>query len=421
MYRILQAYLRSFLAPDSGRNENLQARISGANARVESIFLCSLVSAVSLLVFFTSPLEAAWQPSLAVGIQTNGDSIDFVPTGGTAALSLRDEKKVLLKYPAAQIIHVKIQGNEICVNGKPVSSDVLNFKEEKEGVADSLRWSLKGKSYRGSLRITKQGAKLIVTNLIPTEDYLLGTVGEEMPPDWNAEALKAQVVAARTFALKNRKRHAREGYDLCNTTHCQVYGGVGAEHPSVEQAVKMTHGEVLTYQGKLIDAVFHTDSGGMTENSQNIWGSDVAYLAPAKEIQQKTMPWNLSIPEAKFIATLAKNGFSIGTLKRVELSPLVIGKEGKDRFLSGRVKAVKFIGTKGSVSISGNKLRDMFALRSTLFEMHLSRGSIGVQGYGWGHGLGLSQWGAQAFAKQGMKYDDILKHYYRNVAIKKLY
>lgn len=421
MYHILQAYLRSFVALDIGRTENRQARKSIVNRRVVSILLCSLASAF-LLLLSTSPLEAAWQPSLAVGLQTNGgNSIDLVPSGGPVKLLLQDEKKAQVKFPEDQTIHVEIQGNGFRVNGKTFSSDVLNFKAEKEELADRLLWSLNGKSYRGGLRITKQGGKIIVINLIPTEDYLLGTVGEEMPPKWNEEALKAQVVAARTFALKNRKRHAKEGYDLCNTPHCQVYGGTGSEHPSVERAVKMTYGEVLTYQDKLIDAVFHTDSGGMTENSQNVWGSAVAYLAPAKEVRQKTMPWDMSIPEAKFTATLSKHGFSIGSLKRIELSPLAIGREGKDRFFSGRVKSAKFIGTKGSACIPGNKLRDMFSLRSTLFEMHLSRGSIDIHGYGWGHGLGLSQWGAQAFAKQGMKYDNILKHYYRNISIKKLY
>ncbi len=391
------------------------------NIRAMSLLACSLLCVLVLFVFFPSQIEAAWQPSLEIGVQTGEASVDLRPVRGDGVLFLQDDNKIQARYSMAQNIHVEIQGKGFRVNGKSFPGDILNFKVEKKGNSSKPRWNLQGKSYRGNLRIMKRGTKLVVVNILSTEDYLRGTVGKEMPPDWNEEALKAQAVAARTFALKNRKRHAKEGFDLCNTTHCQVYGGADDEHLSVDHAVLDTYGEVLTYQGKLIEAVFHTDSGGMTEYSRNVWGTDVAYLAPAKEEKQKTMSWNENIPVAKLDAVFAKNGLSIGSLKRIELTPLTIGKESKDRFQSGRIKSAKFVGDKGTVNVSGNKLREMFAFRSTLFDMHLSHGTISVQGYGRGHGLGLSQHGAQAFAKKGMKYDEILKHYYRGVTIKKLF
>ena len=128
-----------------------------------------------------------------------------------------------------------------------------------------------------------------------------------MSPSFSEEALKAQAVAARTFALKNRKRHQAEGYDLCNTTHCQVYNGIGDAHERTDKAIDDTFGEVLFYNEKLIEASFHTDSGGMTENAVDVWGTDFPYLRASTEVQIKTMPWTVKISLKDFSKKLADN------------------------------------------------------------------------------------------------------------------
>ena len=253
------------------------------------------------------------------------------------------------------------------------------------------------------------------------EDYLYGVVPKEMPPSWNAEALRAQSVAARTFALKNRKSHSAEGFDLCSTSHCQVYEGMPAETRTTTEAVDSTRGEVLFYKGTIMDALFHADSGGMTESSEYVWGTSVPYLRAVAEVQMQTQPWNRTVSMSEFAQKLEKNERAIGTLKEVRLSPLTVGKGSSDRSPSGRVRSAEFVGTKGRITLSGNELRSIFSLPSTLFSIRIGKTDINFSGYGSGHGLGLSQWGAQALADKGKSYKDILFHYYMDVTLEKLY
>ena len=252
---------------------------------------------------------------------------------------------------------------------------------------------------------------------MPVDDYLLSVVPEEMPTDWPAEALKAQSVAARSFALKSRGRHAAEGYDLCTTTHCQLYKGIASEKTVSTAAVRATRGEVLTYGGQPIEALFHTDSGGMTESSEDVWGSHVPYLRAVRDTPLGTMPWTKTMSKADLEQKLAAKGHAIGRLRAIELSPLAVGRAAKDRTASGRVKAMIVTGTKGSVTLSGNAWRSLLGLKSTLFSAKLTKDSVTFTGFGAGHGLGISQWSAKRLAETGKSYADILHHYYTGVTL----
>ena len=256
---------------------------------------------------------------------------------------------------------------------------------------------------------------------IKIEEYLRGVLPKEMSPSFNEEALKAQAVAARTFALKNRKRHQAEGYDLCNTTHCQVYNGISDAHERTDKAIDDTFGEVLFYNDKLIEASFHTDSGGMTENAVDVWGTDFPYLRAATEVQTKTMPWTVKISLKEFSKKLADNKKNVGDVKVVKVTNLEIGKLTDDRSTSGRVKELTIVGSAAQVKLTGNEMRSMFALKSTMFDIVIRGDEVVISGYGWGHGIGLSQYGAQAFAEKGHTYEDILAHYYKGTTLKRLY
>ena len=254
---------------------------------------------------------------------------------------------------------------------------------------------------------------------MPVDDYLLSVVPEEMPTDWPAEALKAQSVAARSFALKSRGRHAAEGYDLCTTTHCQLYKGIASEKTASTAAVRATRGEVLTYGGQPIEALFHTDSGGMTESSEDVWGNPIPYLRAVRDTPLGTMPWTKTVSKADLEKKLAAKGHAIGRLRAVELSPLAVGRAAKDRTASGRVKAMTVMGTKGSVTLSGTAWRSLLGLKSTLFDAKLTKDSVTFTGFGAGHGLGISQWGAKRLAETGKSYADILHHYYTGVTLQR--
>ena len=160
----------------------------------------------------------------------------------------------------------------------------------------------------------------------------------------------------------------------------------------------------------------------MTENSEDVWGSRIDCLRAVKEVRTETYPWEKNITAQQFSELLRKRGKNIGELKKIELSPIKIGKASKDRTVSGRVKTVTFVGKSGKASMTGNDLRSMLGLKSTLFSMSLNRNVVFIKGYGWGHGLGLSQYGAKAYAdSERWDYKKILQHYYNGAQLKKLY
>ena len=179
--------------------------------------------------------------------------------------------------------------------------------------------------------------------------------------------------------------------------------------------------QVTPQHNKLIDALFHTDSGGMTENSEDVWGSRLPYLRAATEVHTHTQPWEKTVTAEQMARLVQQSSHKdIGKLKKIEQSALHFGKASGDRSVSGRVRHVTFIGSQGRAEVTGNKLREILGLKSTLFTMSLKNNSVIIKGYGWGHGLGLSQYGAKAWAGQ-KDYKAILAHYYQGTTLKKLY
>ena len=278
--------------------------------------------------------------------------------------------------------------------------------------------TIDGKKYPGTVKLVLKNNQLVVINLTTADEYLRGVIPGEMPTSWHLEALKAQTIAARTFALKNRRRHAADGYDLCSTTHCQVYKDLDAAVESSDAAIEATFGEVLMYNGALINATFHSDSGGMTEDAAEVWGQAVPYLVSVDEFDTKTYPWSKKIAVKDFVAAL---GADIGTLKAIKLSALEIGRGAADRSSSGRVKFLIAVGSKGEVKITGVEMRTKFKLQSTLCDAKLNGDAVEINGYGFGHGVGMAQYGAKDYADNGVGSADIVTHYYKGATIKKAY
>ena len=387
-------------------------------------WIIALCSMFCLLLSPAAFVEAAWQPELLVSLGTAGTTLRL--SGNLPVVLKRlDNKKVVWHGKAKEFATLTFTDKGWELNGrklKKADTAALELTVEDERNLSKLVSTYDNKSYRGALRLLPRKGSLQLLNRVTAEEYLQGVVPEEMPAEWNPEAVKAQAVAARTYALRQRKRHAKEGFDVCATTHCQQYGGVSVERAAANQAVKATSGEVLESHGALVDALFHTDSGGMTENSEDVWGSRIDCLRAAKEVRTETYPWEKNITVQKFSELLVRRGKNIGTLKKIELSPIKIGKASKDRTVSGRVKQVTFVGKNGKASITGNDLRSMLGLKSTLFGMTMNRNVLFIKGYGWGHGLGMSQHGAKAYAdSEHYDYKQILQHYYRGAELKKLY
>lgn len=437
--------------------------------------------------FFLLILAAMWlgsptigqaapeSPVIRVGIWSNQVNIRVA---ATSEYSLVDtgSQKVLGKFQAGEKALISTKDTRMTVNGIPVEA-----REIKMVVAGTGTAEVNSRSYRGDIALhrTKGKSGLTVVNTLPLEEYLYGIIAKEISPEWPADAVRAQAVAARTYSMYNLGKHSDDGYDLCAGTDCQVYGGKDKEEPRALRAVDETKGLVMTYQGKPIPAFFHSSGGGYTENSENVWGTYFPFLRGVPDFDQKSpqFKWEKKLTPEDLEDALASIGYSVGKLQTIELSPLtkqpVTGVA--DRGVSGRVKQLRFTGTGGSIELTGAKFRTILGLNSTLFDIQVvlpteqavelditnryggrdkkkveinippmterplptdkpntrrvggrANELIIISGYGWGHGLGMSQWGAKAMAEKAPRGDsayfkEILKHYYPGVAIEKLY
>ncbi|MGB2874541.1 MAG: SpoIID/LytB domain-containing protein [Gaiellaceae bacterium] len=216
------------------------------------------------------------------------------------------------------------------------------------------------RSYRGSLRVQSDGSALQVVNVVGLEQYLWGVVPSEMPDRWPAEALAAQAVAARSYALS----HLHQGdFDLYPDTRSQVYGGIAAESPSATQAVKETAGQVVLYNGEVANTYFSSSSGGRTANVQDVWPSakPTPYLVSVPDPYDTLSPYHDWGPLRFGAAVLSKRLHSPGPLMdfRASVSP------------SGRVQTLTLVGTKGERTLSGAAVRTALGLRSTWFRLGL--------------------------------------------------
>lgn len=362
----------------------------------------------------TAAQPAKQGPDLRIGLAAGQGSVTISPAAGKGMARTDAGKSVSLA--AGQAYDVRWQNGAFLVGREKLRGEILIIRPSDKSDGGL---ALDGRRYRGVLELRHRGAGLTAVNIVPVDDYLLSVVPEEMPTDWPAEALKAQSVAARSFALKSRGRHAAEGYDLCTTTHCQLYKGIASEKTASTAAVRATRGEVLTYGGQPIEALFHTDSGGMTESSEDVWGNPIPYLRAVRDTPLGTMPWTKTVSTADLEQKLAAKGHNIGRLRAIELSPLAVGRAAKDRTASGRVKAMTVTGTKGTATLSGNAWRSLLGLKSTLFSAKLTKDTVTFTGFGAGHGLGISQWGAKRLAETGKSYADILHHYYTGVTLQR--
>ena len=313
-----------------------------------------------------------------------------------------------------------------------------------------------------------------VINHIEMDHYLYGVLPKEMSTSWPLEALKAQAIAARNYTLINLNKHSAMGFDLCNTTDCQVYGGLGVEGAISNQAVDETSGLILTYQGEIASCYYHSNSGGETEDISNIWTGDLPYIYGKTDpysIGQPNDSWTLTLSAAQISEALKAYGKDIGSYQSVS-----IGEVSEH----GRILKITFVGSGGSATLLKEEMRRVFGnttLKSMYFSLsppeipkfsvqssgglvdinttgvsvmttsgivsladnayvqqvtglsvlsgslkmsstsQSSGSSLTLYGKGYGHGLGMSQWGAKGMADAGKTFADILTFYFTGTQI----
>ena len=261
------------------------------------------------------------------------------------------------------------------------------------------------------------------------EEYITGVVASEVPADFNEEALKAQAVAARTYYMNKRKSPCKDAEahsaEICDTTNCQVYmskekrlgswsSSKGEENwNKIKNAVESTKGQVLTYDGEVLEyPQFFSTSSGKTEDAKDVFSVDVPYLKSEESKGEENAPKyestvNISIDD--FIRKINSN-YTDADLKKQQLSSMVSIKSYTE---GGSVKEIQIGGT----IIKGTNFRKLFGLNSSNFTIQFTNNVAIIKCKGYGHGVGMSQWGANAMAKDGSTYDQILKHYYNGVEI----
>lgn len=263
--------------------------------------------------------------------------------------------------------------------------------------------------YRGAINLVRTDGGLTAVNNVNLEHYLYSVIGAEMSPNWPLEALKAQAVAARSYALYQRERGSNPTYDLGDTQGWQVYKGLESEATSTYAAVDATAGQVMVYNGKIIEAFFHSSSGGHTENVEEVWTEARPYLrgVPDYDRGAPVYEWSTSVS----VSQLSNLISGVGNI--VSMQPEKTTK-------TGRIITMKVIGDSGQRAIDGEQIQRLLGLKSTRFSIQKANGVFQVYGKGFGHGVGMSQWGAHNLALSGANYQQMLYHYYQNASLAKL-
>lgn len=328
-----------------------------------------------------------------------------VQIGTSTTGVIRDGRgQAILQLPELQPITVDKAGGRLeLIDGRDNFGISSTFWLEPSG--DGVVW-IGDRWYRGRVQLISGENGVIAINHVNVDDYLYSVVGSEMPSSWPQEALRSQAVAARSYALYHHSKARGQDFDLNSTQSSQVYKGLQGEAPSTQSAVNATRGKVLTHGGRVIEAVFHSSSGGHTENSEHVWSKAVPYLKGVPDFDQNAPVYSW------------RTQFSLEEVgERIGYPGIIDAVEVLSRTPQGRVNRMTIIGNEGTLTITGNTFRQKLGLRSTKFDLAVSPTSISVAGNGFGHGIGMSQWGARGMAERGHDYDEILTHFYNGTRL----
>ncbi|PJZ68244.1 stage II sporulation protein [Leptospira perolatii] len=281
----------------------------------------------------------------------------------------------------------------------------IRFSSENPGL------EYKGKKYRGEIVLVPENSgSVLVLNRVPIEEYLYSVVPSEVPAGWPEEALKAQAICSRTYAVREMIAKKESSFDVEATVNSQAYGGMQKENPRTTSAVKDTQGVLAVYEGDPIHTFFHSNSGGKTETPENLWGGKrLPYLnSVSSEFDNsgEQFLWKSNLSQDQIDQSLSSLG--VGSVQSVQVL---------SRTPSGRVDLVEIIGSESSTKMKGKEFRNLMGASIKSLRFGIKRDSDGflVKGMGSGHGVGLSQWGSYGMAKQNYTYAEILRHYYQGI------
>jgi len=301
---------------------------------------------------------------------------------------------------------------------QPVSAGLVfdNYKYKIFGVNltslddGRVNFCVNKRNYRGNISLIRESdMSLSVINQVPLEEYLAGVLPSEIPAQWPDEALKAQAIAARTYALYQVFQRRNKDYHLQADIRSQVYGGATSEASRSTAAVRETQGQILTYKGNIFPAYYSAACGGRRQDAQRVWGLGIRPLKSGPCGFCSSSPhqsWRTEMTAVEIREKISEKVQRVGQIYAVTAI-------GRDR--SGRVIAVKIANSEGTISVPAHKFRMAIGpdkIKSTNFKVEQKNGHFIFTGHGWGHGVGLCQWGAAEMAEKGYDAEKILKHYY---------
>jgi len=328
-----------------------------------------------------------------------------------------DEANELQKLNKNQFYQLEVINDSLVLmdnlNGKKITAKTIRFfspditNSEFSIIHPKLSNS---RTYKGHLTITAKESNLQLVNTLELDDYVCGVVNAEVGKGRHPELYKAQSLLVRTYALSHLYKHLPEGYNLCDQVHCQVYYGT-CQSSSIFEAVKSTHHLIIVDKDlNLIVAAFHSNSGGQTVNSEDIWGSKKEYLRSVKDTFSIGMPsyrWQKKIALAEWIRYLKKYKYPVDDSEALNFATN-FKQYNRNVYLHYN-----------HIKIPLKNIREELKLMSTFFDISLNatKDTVIFSGRGFGHGVGLSQEGAMKMAKLGLNYKQIINFYYQNVIL----
>lgn len=270
--------------------------------------------------------------------------------------------------------------------------------------------------YRNSIDIIKTAnQKFLVINVLPLEEYIQGILYHESPHRWPLEALMVQAVATRTYALYRMKTDAKQLFDVTNDIYSQVYGGRSSERYRANIAVERTKGEIMVYNDQILPAYFSATCGGHTEDVSELWNQDLPPLKGVVCEFCKISPhyrWKKNFRSKDVQEKLEQKGYHAGLIQEIRIT---------ERNDSGRIRSLEVVSRDDKVTkISGKDFRQIIGpnvLKSNFYDIEMKGYYFDILGRGWGHGVGMCQWGALGMTQQGYKYHEILQYYYPGIKI----
>lgn len=366
----------------------------------------------SLILFLSVAAASAQEVRIGLyGSQSISD-VMITPVKGEYRLMLDNKMTALLDNEALLQVLPDRDSIIIKLNNRNLRASVLQLVAD-----DSAHFKIRSLSpdvpvrhFYGSLELSAAKDHLKIINVVDLELYIAGVVESEVGSKAPSEYYKTQAILCRTYALSHYRRHEAEGFQLCDRVHCQVYKTKSVKNPAIQEAVKHTRGQVLVDEKlELITSAFHSNCGGQTANSEDVWNKSVSYLRSVKDtfcLNERNARWTKEIPAEKwysYLETVCSYPAQDSVYRK-----LVCSVDPKER--------TSYLGD-GRYTILTREVRNDFNLKSAYFGVTSNDNKIQLQGKGYGHGVGLCQEGAMRMARLGYSYSRILHFYYTGVHI----